>query len=273
MEVCKYLETQGFIVTYLGVDQYGLISIQDLLDSINEKTILITIMHANNEVGTIQPIEEIGKIAREKTIFFHTDASQSIGKIQTNVEKLNVDLLTVCSHKLYGPKGVGALYVRKGVKLEKFMHGANHEKDQRAGTENVIEIVGLGKSCEIIERDFEKNYKNMKETADYLYEIMKNELGDKVSLNGHLEKRLPNTLSLSFIGFKSNEILDKIKEEVAASAGSACHSGHVTISKVLEEMKIPYERATGTLRISTGKYTSREDIEQAAKAILKIVKN
>lgn len=172
---------------------------------------------------------------------------------------------------MYGPKGIGALYVRKGTKLEKFMHGANHEKDQRAGTENVIEIVGLGKSCEIIQRDFEKNVKNMKETADYLYEILKNELGDKVSLNGHLEKRLPNTLSLSFIGFKSDDILEKIKDEVAASAGSACHSGHVKISKVLEEMKVPIERATGTLRLSTGKLTSKQEIEIAAKAILNVV--
>ncbi len=269
-EVCKYLETQGFEITYIPVDEFGMVEPRDIETAITSKTTLITIMHANNEVGTIQPIEEIAEIAKKKKIIFHTDAAQSIGKITTQVDKLGVDLLSIAGHKLYAPKGIGALYIREEIQLEKFMHGGNQEQDFRAGTENVLEIVGLGKACEIAKRDLEKNKQIMKQTRDKLQEELFNELND-IKLNGHPKKRLPNTLNLSFKNLEADYILSTFKN-VAASAGAACHATDITISPVLEAMNIPIEYAKGTIRFSTGKMTTNEEIEQAVKSIVDVIR-
>ena len=224
IEVCEFLEEHGFEVTYLPVDESGLVSVSDVEKAITPQTILITIMHANNEVGTIQPIEQISKLARERGIVIHTDAAQSAGKIPADVNLLGVDLLSIAGHKLYAPKGIGALYIRQGVQLTKLIHGAGHEWGKRAGTENVLEIVGLGKACEVAKRDLGKNMRHMREMRDRLHNGLKEKL-EEIRLNGHLEKRLPNTLSLSFGGMEADKLLSEIKEYVAASAGAACHSG------------------------------------------------
>jgi cysteine sulfinate desulfinase/cysteine desulfurase-like protein len=221
IEVCKYLEKQGYEVTYLPVNPEGLVEPGEVKKAIRKNTILISIMHANNEIGTIQPIEEIGRIAIEHNILFHSDAAQSPGKIPVDVQKLNVDLLSIAGHKLYAPKGIGALYIREGIKLEKLIHGADHERNLRAGTENVLEIVGLGKACEIAGRDLEENMQIMKESRDRLHTLIKQRIPE-VKRNGHPQKRLPNTLSLSFPGMEANLIVNELADKgIAVSAGAA----------------------------------------------------
>jgi cysteine desulfurase NifS len=262
LEVCKYLAENGFQITYLPVDEFCLVHPRELQESITPQTILITIMHANNEVGTIQPIAEIAQIAKEHGIVFHTDAAQSVGKIPTRVDELAVDLLTIAGHKLYAPKGIGALYVRGGIRLEKLIHGADHERDLRAGTENVLEIVGLGQACKIAKRDLEKNMRHMQKMRDLLYAGLKKQWGE-LKLNGHPEKRLPNTLSVCFKSIEANTLLAEI-ESVAASAGAACHSDSVRLSSVLEAMHVDLEYAMGTVRFSTGKMTTEEEVTHAA---------
>ena len=262
IEVCKYLQQKGFQVTYLPVDQFGQVDPRSVEKVINSSTILISIMHANNEVGTIQPIAEIAEIARSHGIAFHTDAAQSVGKIPTSVENLGVDLLTVAGHKLYGPKGIGALYIRRGIQLEKLIHGADHEQGRRAGTENVLEIVGLGKACEIAKRDLNKNMDHTQKMRDLLYQELKAEL-DELKLNGHPKNRLPNTLSVSFKNIEANKLLAKI-DRVAVSAGAACHSDSVKVSSVLQAMQVDLEYAMGTIRFSTGKMTTVEEVKETA---------
>ncbi|MBS3769058.1 MAG: selenide, water dikinase SelD [Bacteroidales bacterium] len=268
-EVCKYLEENGFSVTYLPVDEYGLVRMDELKDAIKTDTILITIMHANNEIGTIQPIEEIAQTAKARHILFHTDAAQSAGKITLNAKETGVDLLSIAGHKLYGPKGVGALYIREGVHLEKLIHGADHERNMRAGTENVIEIAGLGKACEAARRDLSKNAEIMKETRDMLHQQLEKNFPD-IRLNGHPEKRLPNTLSVSFPNIEANILLNELSDRgIAASAGAACHTDNIDISAVLRAIGVEEQFAMGTLRFSTGKYTTREEISECAKIITK----
>jgi cysteine desulfurase len=271
LEVCRFLEENGFRVTYLPVDEFGLVSASDLEAAITPETILITVMHANNEVGTIQPIEEIAGLARRHGIVVHTDAAQSMGKISADVQTLGVDLLSVAGHKLYAPKGIGALYIRDGIKLRKFMLGAGQEVGYRAGTENVLEIVGLGKACEVAMRDLSKNAEHMRRTRDLLHNGLKNKLKN-LRLNGHSEKRLPNTLNLSFLGLEANRILEEIGLDVAASAGAACHSDHVQISHVLEAMGVPLEWAKGTLRFTTGRMTTEEEIARAVDVVVDAIK-
>jgi cysteine desulfurase len=271
LEVCAHLEENGFEVTYLAVDEYGLVNIERVKEAIRAETILITIMHANNEVGTIQPIGEISELAREHGILLHTDAAQSIGKIPAAVDTLGVDLLSIAGHKVYAPKGIGALYIREGVELETFMHGAGQEMGKRAGTENVLEIVGLGKACEVAERDLNRNMAHMQTMRDRLYEGIKKGC-QQVKLNGHPEKRLPNTLSLSFHDLEANRILEKISPAVAASAGAACHAGSVEVSHVLTAMAVPLSWAKGTLRLTTGRTTTEEDITTAVRVICEVVK-
>ena len=261
IEVCKYLEENGFSVTYLPVDEYGMVDPQEVEKAINPQTILITIMHANNEVGTIQPIEEIGEIAKDHNIILHSDAAQSLGKILVDVKELGVSLLSVAGHKLYAPKGIGALYIKHGVKIQKLIHGADHEMNMRAGTENVLEISGLGKACEVAKRDLQKNMTHLQNMRDSLHEGLKIALPD-IKLNGHPEKRLPNTLSISFPNIEANTLLSDLTE-VAASAGAACHTDNIEISSVLEAMKIPEEYAMGTVRFSTGKHTTLEETDKA----------
>jgi cysteine desulfurase len=267
LEVCKYLAAKGFRTTYLPVDEFCLVNPRELQESITPQTILITIMHANNEVGTIQPVAEIAKIADEHGIAFHTDAAQSVGKIPTRVDELEVDLLTIAGHKLYAPKGIGALYARGGIPLEKLIHGADHEQDLRAGTENVLEIVGLGKACEIAKRDLGKNMGHMQKMRDLLYAGLRQQWGE-IRLNGHPEKRLPNTLSVSFKSIEANILLAEI-ESVAASAGAACHSDSMKISSVLQAMQVPLEYAMGTVRFSTGKMTTAEEVNHTVAVFVK----
>jgi cysteine desulfurase len=260
-EVCQYLEHHGFQVTYVAVDEFGVVDLEALEEAISPQTILVTVMHANNEVGTIQPVAEIAGIAKKHGILVHTDAAQSVGKIPTDVKELGVDLLSVAGHKLYAPKGIGALYIRHGVTLEKLVHGADHEQNLRAGTENVLEIVGLGKACEVAKPDMEKNMAHMQKLRDRLYSGLR-ERFPAIKLNGHPEQRLPNTLSLSFPNIEANILLDEL-DGVAASAGAACHSDSIEVSPTLAAMAIPDEYAMGTIRFSTGKFTTEDDIERA----------
>ena len=271
IEVCNFLKTTGYEITYLPVDEFGRVQLEDLKTAIKKETVLISIMHANNEVGSVQPIEEISKLAKKHDITFHTEAAQSVGKIPVDVNRLGVDLLTIAGHKVYAPKGVGALYIRQGLAPAKLMHGAGQEMSVRAGTENVLEIVGLGMACEIAGRDLEKNMTHMRAMRDRLFEGIKKEY-DQVRLNGHPQKRLPNTLSISFLGLEANRILDAIGSQVAASAGAACHSDMVQISGVLKAMNVPLEWAKGTLRLTTGRMTTAADIDKAVQVICEAVK-
>jgi cysteine desulfurase len=271
-EVCKYLSSQGFEITYLSVDQYGRVDPKDVENAIRKDTILITIMHANNEVGTIQPIQEIGSIARKQNIVFHTDASQSVGKIETDVNKLGVDLLTIAGHKLYAPKGIGALYIRKGTQIENLMHGAGQEKGIRPGTENVIHTVGLGKACEVALRDFKQNQQNIQVSRDRLLNGLVSLIGNQVHVNCNLENCLPNTLSVAFENISAHALASFISNDVLISTGSACHSGETTISSVLQAMKLDFRTAAATVRISTGKHTTKEEIDFAIEVIVNAIK-
>jgi cysteine desulfurase len=271
-EVCAYLEQNGFEITYVPVDRSGIVDASDVKKAIRPTTVLITIMHANNEVGSIQPIYEIACLAKQSGILMHTDAAQSLGKIPVDVRALDVDLLSVAGHKLYAPKGIGALYLRDGINIPRFLHGAGQEKGRRAGTENLLEIVGLGKACEIASRDLEENMKHMRNMRDLLYDGICPHIND-VRMNGDFKKMLPNTLSLSFKGLEANRILEEIGADVAASAGAACHSDRVEISHVLKAMGIPIEWAKGTIRLSTGRMTTEEQIRRAVDVIVDAVKH
>ena len=268
-EVCRYLEGQGWRITYLPVDEYGLVDPQRVEDAITSETLLVTIMHANNEVGSIQPIVEIAEIAHRYGALLHSDCAQSVGKIPARVDDLGVDLLSIAGHKLYAPKGIGVLYIRPGVQLEKLMHGANHEQNRRAGTENVIEMVGLGEACELIERNLTCYARKMGEMRDRL-ETGLLEYGPDFRVNGHPEKRLPNTSSISFKGLEADRILANL-DSVAASAGAACHSDRVEVSHVLTAMNVPTEYAMGTLRFSVGRFTTEEEIDRALAEINGVV--
>jgi cysteine desulfurase len=258
LQPLHFLERLGAEVTYLPVDERGLVDPDAVRHAITPSTILITIMHANNETGTIQPIEEIGGIAREHGIRFHTDAAQSIGKIATRVDDLRVDLLSVAGHKLYAPKGVGALYVRAGTTLEPLIHGAGHEHGRRAGTESALLAAALGEACRLAS-DLEPIVR-IRELRDYFWEQLQALYGDQVVLNGHAEKRLPNTLNASFVGQVGAQLLARL-EGVAASTGSACHSGRVELSPVLACMGISEHVGIGSVRFSLGRGTDREGID------------
>ena len=269
INVCKYLEQKGFRISYMPVDQYGMIDPEDIERAICSDTILITIMHANNEVGTIQPIEKIAQIAKKHGILLHTDAAQSVGKIPTRVDELGIDLLSIAGHKFYAPKGIGALYIRRGLKLQPFILGANHESGRRAGTENVLEIVGLGRACENAAKNLDTNQHHSRSLRDQLWEGLQRQIPDIV-LNGHPEKRLPNTLSISFPGIDANTLLDELTN-VAASPGAACHTDVAEPSAVLVAMKVPLETALGTIRFSTGKLNDAQQIDQAITYIVEAV--
>ena len=272
IEVCHYLEKFGFETTFLPVDSDGLVRPTDLEAAIRSDTLLISIMHANNEVGTLQPIAEISTLAKAHGILLHTDAAQSIGKIPVDVRDLGVDMLSVAGHKLYAPKGVGALYVRKGIKPEPLIHGAGQETGRRAGTENVLEIVALGTACELISRSLADYRSHMRKMRDLLFEGLQKGCPE-MRLNGHPEKRLPNTLSLSFRGLAADRLLAVIGSEIAASAGAACHSDEVRVSHVLEAMGVPLAWARGTIRLSTGRMTTEMEIRRAIKIISHSIRN
>jgi len=265
MEVCHALSAEGFEVSVIPVDATGLVDLAALERAIGERTILVSVMHANNEVGTIQPIGEIARLARRRGALVHTDAAQSVGKIPVDVADLGVDLLTLAGHKLYAPKGVGALYIREGVRLETFMHGAGHESGRRAGTENVIGIAGLGAACEAARRGLEANGERMRKTRDRLQEALLRAVAD-VRVNGHPDARLPNTLSVSFRGLDAGGLLAAM-EGLAASAGAACHGASVEVSRTLRAMAVPLEWARGTIRLSTGKSTTEGEVDRAVEII------
>ena len=268
-EVCRWLEVQGYRVTFLPVDEHGMVDPRQVQEAISPETLLVTVMHANNEVGTIQPIAEISEIAHRNGALMHSDCAQSVGKIPVRVDDLGIDLLSIAGHKLYAPKGIGALYIRPGTRIEKLMHGANHEQDRRAGTENVIEMAGLGKACELIEQNLPRYAAHMSKMRDRLEHGLI-QSGMDVRINGHPELRLPNTCSISFRGVEADRVLASLPT-VAASAGAACHSDMVEVSHVLAAMNVPDEYAMGTLRLTVGRFTNEEEIDLAISEILEVV--
>lgn len=265
---CKFLEQIGAKVTYVGVDEYGRVLPEEIEKAITEETILITIMHANNEVGTLQPIKEIGEMAKRHKIAFHTDASQSVGKVPINVNDLHVDMLTIAGHKLYAPKGIGALYMRDGIEIEPLIHGAGHEFGLRAGTENTLLAVGLGKACEISNKLLSDP--KIKDLTDYFWKQLRAEYGEHVVLNGHPVERLPNTLNVNFVKKIGQEILAAIPH-LAASTGSACHSGRVELSPVLKEMGVSEDVGMGAIRFSLGMNTTKAEIDQVIMRLKEII--
>ncbi len=272
LNVCKALEKDGYRVTYLKVDQYGVVDLEELKKSIADKTILISIMYANNEVGTIEPVEEIGRIVKEKGIYFHTDAVQATGKIPFHVKDMKLDLLSMSAHKIYGPKGVGALYIRKGTKITPLLHGGHHEMGKRAGTENVAGIVGLGRAAELAKKELPSEAKRLTELRDYLYKGITAKIED-ARLNGHPQDRLPNTLN---VGFKYLEgesiILNLDMEGIAVSTGSACTSGSLEPSHVLTAMGIDPADTQGSVRFSLGRDNTKEDMDYVLEVLPPIIK-
>lgn len=266
---CRFLERNGYRVTWLPVDQYGRVNPTGVENALTAETILVTIMHANNETGTIQPIRAISDICRKAGVFFHTDAAQSVGKISARVDELGVDFLTVAGHKLYAPKGIGALYIRSGITIEPLIHGAGHESGRRAGTENVIFEAGLGKACEIA--DALRDDHSVKNLTDRFYRDLESLFGDRVKLNGHPAERLPNTLFMSFIGYSLSDVQQALTD-VAISTGSACHSGTTAISPVLAAMGVQPDKAAATIRFSLGRYTTDSEIDSVLKTLSPLAK-
>ncbi|RJQ49077.1 MAG: cysteine desulfurase [Nitrospiraceae bacterium] len=262
------LQKRGYRVTYLPVDSYGLVDPSAVMKNIRKDTFLITVMHSNNETGTLQPVKEIGKIAKERRILFHCDAAQSVGKVPVNVKSLHVNLLTIVSHKFYGPKGVGALYIRKGTDLLPILYGASHEKGLRPGTENVCSIAGLGKASELARKEIKHRVAHMKKLSRMMLEELHRQIPG-VKLNGHPLKRLPNTLNISFPNITGSALLERLRNDIAASTGSACHEGKHTPSAVLKAMGLSDERALGAVRFSLGRDTTEQQIKKAVKAIVK----
>jgi cysteine desulfurase len=250
------------------VDGQGLVDPDAVGKALERGTTLVSIMHSNNEVGTLQPIKEIAALTRPRGVLLHTDAAQSLGKVPVDVNELGVDLLTVAGHKLYAPKGVGVLYVRRGVRLEPLIHGAGHEGGRRAGTENVPYLVGLGEACAVARRGLPEATARLRQLRERLWERLRAGLGERVVLNGHPERRLPNTLNASFVGHVGSELLEKVPE-VAASTGSACHEGQVTQSPVLCAMGVPPQVGRGALRLTVGRFTTEEQVDRAAEALVK----
>ncbi|MBI3640760.1 MAG: cysteine desulfurase [Thaumarchaeota archaeon] len=272
LEPCKRLEEEGFQITYLPVDKYGLVNPEDVEKEISPDTCLVSIMFANNEVGTIQPIAEIGKITQEKKIVFHTDAIQAVGKTLINVKELGIDLLSISSHKINGPKGVGALYIRKGIKIDPLILGGGQENGLRSGTENVASIVGFGMACQLANNNIVQNQEHfrklgMKLIADILKEI------PHTKLNGHPEKRIPNNIHFTFLGVNGEDLIIKLDEnKVAASTGSACSVKVQKASHVLRAMGFSHEQITGSLRLTIGITNTEEEINETVQVLKKIVK-
>ncbi len=262
------LERQGWRVTRLPVDQYGLIALADLEQALNPETALVSIMHANNEIGTLQPIHDIAALAHRHGALVHTDAAQSAGKVSIDVEQLGVDLLTLAGHKFYATKGIGALYVRPGTPIANILFGADQEQGLRPGTENTPAIVGMGAAAELAVQHLAEHPGVLSERRDQLHQLLAEAIPG-IALNGHPEQRLPNTLHISFPGVSGRELLAQCVDEVSASVGSACHSAEVQVSGVLAALGLDASRAMGAVRLSTGWSTSEQDIERAAKALVK----
>lgn len=268
VQPCQFLQRLGCRVTVVPVDGHGRVDPDDVRKALAKGATLVSVMHSNNEVGTLQPVKDIAALCRDKGVLLHTDAAQSLGKVSLDVNELGVDLLTLAGHKLYAPKGVGVLYVRRGVKLEPCLHGAGHESGRRAGTENVPYIVGLGTACRIARQSLPAATTHLRELRDRLWRRLSAGLGERVVLNGHPEQRLPNTLNASFVGHVGAELLQKVPG-VAASTGSACHEGTVTQSPVLCAMRVPPEIGKGALRLTVGRFTTEQEIDEASELLCK----
>ena len=271
LNTCKELEEQGYKVTYLDVNQNGIVNVEQLKASIKTDTILITIMFANNEIGTIQPIEEIGKIAKENNIIFHTDAVQAMGNLKIDVKKLNINALSMSAHKFYAPKGIGALYVGEDVNFKQIQNGGHQEKNKRAGTENLAEIVGMSKALELIYKNFENHNNKIKELRDYYIEKIQSNIVDS-KLNGDRINRLPGNANMSFKNINAEELLFELDDKgICASAGSACSSGSTSPSHVLTAIGLPPEWANGTLRVTIGMNNTKEEVDYLINALVEIV--
>ncbi len=271
LEPCKKLSENGFDIVYISVDSHGMVNPLDLKNTISEKTSLVSIMFGNNEVGTIQPISEIAKICHEQNVLLHSDAVQAVGKIPINVKELGVDLLSISSHKLYGPKGIGALYIKNGVIIDPVILGGGQEHGLRSGTENVANIVGFGKACEIAKNNLDENISHMKKLRDYLIKKVSEEI-PQTTVNGHLESRLPNNAHFTFLGVNGEDLIIKLDEYgIAASTGSACSVHTQKASHVLQSMGFSHEQITGSLRLTVGIYNNQKEIDQTVDALKKIV--
>jgi cysteine desulfurase len=271
LHTCEYLEKQGFSVTYLPVDEFGMVKLETLKKSINDRTILVTIMHANNEIGTIQPIKEIGEFLKEKDITFHTDAVQTVGKIPVNVKDLKVDMLSLSAHKIYGPKGIGALYIRKGIKIHPYIHGGAQERKRRAGTENVAGIVGLGKAIELAISNMEGQREYLTSLRDKLIKGIQEKI-PYVRINGHPTQRLPHNVNMCFEFIEGESLLLNLDMKgICASSGSACTSGSLEPSHVLLAIGLPHEIAHGSLRLTLGKDNTQEDVDYILEVLPQIV--
>lgn len=271
LHTCEHLEKEGFRVTYLNVDAEGVVSLEELENAICNDTILISIMFANNEIGTIQPIGEIGRIARKHNIYFHTDAVQAVGNVRINVEELNIDSLSMSAHKFYGPKGMGALYVKTGVNFEKIQDGGHQERNMRAGTENVAGIVGLGKAIELSYKNFDEYNEKLTSLRDY-YILQVEEKIPNIKLNGHRVKRLPGNANISFIGVDGEALLLNLDlKGICASSGSACTSGSLDPSHVLVAIGLPQDIAVGALRVTFGDENTKEDVDYLVQSLVEIV--
>ena len=272
LESCETLEKQGFDVTYLNVDKDGIINISELKNAITDKTILISIMFANNEIGTIEPIEEIAKIAKANNIIFHTDAVQAVGNIPIDVKKMGIDMLSLSGHKINAPKGIGALYVKKGIEFEKFMNGGHQEKNKRAGTENLAGIVGLGKACEIANKNLDYHMDYLKKLRDYYISRVSENIDD-IKINGSIEHRLPGNANISFIGVDSTALLLELdKKGICVSAGSACNSGESLPSHVLTSIGLSSEEAKSAIRATFSEDNTFEEVDNLVYNLKDIVK-
>lgn len=271
LESGHFLEKNGFEVTYLGCDNEGVVSVEELKNSLKPETTIVSLMMANNETGTIQPIKEMAAICREAGVLFHTDAVQAVGKIPVNVKDLGVDMLSLSGHKIYGPKGIGALYIRKGVRITPLFHGGAHEKRKRAGTENLVSIIGLAKAMELATAGMDKEYKRMKELSDYFIKEVQSKIPE-VYLNGSNENRVPSTVNLSFKGVEGEAIILSLDiKGIAVSSGSACTSGSLEASHVLKAMDVDVLLAQGSIRFSMGKYTTKDHLEYTASVLPEII--
>ena len=272
LEPCKKLEKEGSKITYVPVDSDGLLNSEKIRESISKDTCLVTIMFANNEVGTIQPIKEISKICKENKVIFHTDAIQAVGKVDINVKELDLDLLSLSSHKINGPKGVGALYIKKGIQIDPFILGGGQENGLRSGTENVASIVGFGKACQLAKENMESNVSNFTSLRDSLVSKIMKQISH-VSFNGHKEKRIPNNAHLTFLGVNGEDLIIKLDENgIAASTGSACSVRVQKASHVLKAMGFDHEQITGSLRLTVGISNNESEIEKTVEILKKVVK-
>lgn len=268
---CKSLENKGFKISYIDVDKEGMLNLEKLESEITDQTILISIMYANNEIGTIEPVKEIAQIAHSHGIIFHTDAVQAVGNIPIDVRKMNIDMLSLSGHKLYAPKGIGALYVKSGIEFERFMDGGHQEKNKRSGTENVAEIVALGKACQIAEKNIEQYQQKLKNLRDYCLNKIQKKIPD-IYINGTMERRLPGNINISFKDLNSVELLLRLDEVgICASGGSACSSKEASPSHVLTAIGLPSELSKGALRLTFGDYNTKEDVEYLVENLVRIV--